>query len=78
MEALWKVDRFLYRPQLADHRPILGPEAAGQPEKPTVASNERSRPVMPVMSVCFGAGQLHRRRLRRDYSDSFNLRKNAL
>jgi hypothetical protein len=66
------------RPQVPDHRPILGPEAAGQPEKPTVASNERSRPVMPVMSVCFAAGQLHRRRLRRDYSDSFILRKNAL
>jgi hypothetical protein len=29
---------------LNDQRPILGPEAAGQPEKPAVASNGRSRP----------------------------------
>jgi hypothetical protein len=29
---------------LADQRPILGPEAAGQPEKPAVTSNGRSRP----------------------------------
>jgi len=29
---------------VADQRPILGPEPAAQPEKPTVASNGRSRP----------------------------------
>jgi hypothetical protein len=30
-------------PQLAVQRPIIGPEAAVQPEKPAVASNGRSR-----------------------------------